>query len=162
MSEDDTARWRKSDPCAVTEEIRRDLEKQNIKLDIAFIRKVTKDAADLQARLIELKKSQPKQQEAFKERRRLIQERATLRAKIFNARQAFATTMSGNLAAAVVDYRVKFQFYEGLLSPEMEDLIKTTMNWRTSQVPRAGLIAARISPAQLLVAVNAKNTSVLE
>ncbi|SAI41615.1 hemin importer ATP-binding subunit [Bordetella ansorpii] len=144
------------------EEIRRDLEKQNIKLDIAFIRKVTKDAADLQARLIELKKSQPKQQEAFKERRRLIQERATLRAKIFNARQAFATTMSGNLAAAVVDYRVKFQFYEGLLSPEMEDLIKTTMNWRTSQVPRAGLIAARISPAQLLVAVNAKNTSVLE
>lgn len=144
------------------EEIRRDLEKQNIKLDIAFIRKVTKDAADLQARLIELKKSQPMQQEALRERRRLIQERATIRAKIFNARQAFATTMSGNLAAAVVDYRVKFQFYEGLLSPEMEDLIKTTMNWRTSQVPRAALIAARISPAQLLVAVNAKNASVLE
>lgn len=48
------------------EEIRRELEKQNIKLDIAFIRKVTKDAADLQARLTELKKSQPKQQEAFK------------------------------------------------------------------------------------------------
>lgn len=144
------------------EEIRRDLEKQSIKLDIAFIRKVTKDAADLQARLIELKKSQAKQQEAFKERRRMIQERAALRAKIFNARQAFATTMSGNLAAAVVDYRVKFQFYEGLLSPEMEELIKTTMNWRTSQVPRAALIAAMISPAQLLAAVNAKNASVLE
>jgi ABC-type lipoprotein export system ATPase subunit/histidinol phosphatase-like PHP family hydrolase len=144
------------------EEIRRDLEKQNIKLDIAFIRKVTKDAADLQARLTELKKSQPKQQEAFKERRRLIQERAALRAKIFNARQAFATTMNGNLAAAVVDYRVKFQFYESLLSPEMEELIKTTMSWRTSQVPRAALIAATISPAQLLVAVNAKDASVLE
>ncbi|WP_238881166.1 TrlF family AAA-like ATPase [Achromobacter xylosoxidans] len=144
------------------EEIRRDLEKQSVKLDIAFIRKVTKDAADLQARLIELRKSQAKQQEAFKERRRLIQERAALRAKIFNARQAFATTMSGNLAAAVVDYRVKFQFFEGLLSPEMEEFIKTTMNWRTSQVPRAALIAATISPAQLLAAVNAKNASVLE
>lgn len=144
------------------EEIRRDLEKQNIKLDIAFIRKVTKDAADLQARLSEMKKSQPKQLEAFKERRRLIQERAALRAKIFNARQAFATTMNGNLATAVVDYRVKFQFYESLLSPEMEELIKTTMSWRTSQVPRAALIAATISPAQLLVAVDAKNASVLE
>jgi ABC-type lipoprotein export system ATPase subunit len=144
------------------EEIRRDLEKQSVKLDIAFIRKVTKDAADLQARLIELRKSQAKQQEAFKERRRLIQERAALRAKIFNARQAFATTMSGNLAAAVVDYRVKFQFFEGLLSPEMEEFIKTTMSWRTSQVPRAALIAAMISPAQLLAAVNAKNASVLE
>ncbi|RIJ03249.1 PHP domain-containing protein [Achromobacter sp. K91] len=144
------------------EEIRRDLEKQNVKLDMAFIRKVTKDAADLQARLTELKKIQPKQLEAFKERRRLIQERSTLRARIFNARQAFATTMNGNLAAAVVDYRVKFQFYEGLLSPDMEELIKTTMNWRTSQVPRSALIAAMISPAQLLVAVNAKDASILE
>lgn len=144
------------------EEIRRELERQNIKLDMAFIRKVTKDAADLQARLTELKKSQPKQQEAFKERKRLIQERADLRAKVFNARYAFATTMNGNLAAAVVDYRVKFQFYEGLLSPEMEELIKSTMNWRTSQVPRAAIIAATLSPAHLLAAVNAKNASVLE
>ncbi|AXV70360.1 hypothetical protein CJO74_14330 [Ralstonia solanacearum] len=144
------------------EEIRRDLEKQNIKLDMAFIRKVTKDAADLQARLTELKKSQPKQQEAVKERKRLLQERVDLRAKIFNARQAFATTMNSNLAAAVVDYKVKIQFYEGLLSPDMEELIKTTMNWRTSQVPRAALIAATLSPARLLAAVAAKDPSALE
>ncbi|MHB1532911.1 TrlF family AAA-like ATPase [Acidithiobacillus sp.] len=144
------------------EEIRRDLEKQNVKLDMAFIRKVTKDAADLQARLTELKKSQPKQREAFKGRVRLIQERAILRAKMFNARQAFATTMNGNLAAAVVDYRVKIQFYEGLLSSEMEELIKATMSWRTSQVPRAALIADKLSPAQLLAAVAAKDTSSLE
>lgn len=144
------------------EAIRRELEKQNIKLDMAFIRKVTKDAADLQARLTELKKSQPKQQEAFKERRRLIQERAAVRTKIFNARQAFAATMNGNLAVAVVDYRVKIQFYEGLLSSDMEELIKSTMNWRTSQVPRAALIAAKLSPAQLLAAVIAKHGSALE
>lgn len=144
------------------EEIRRELEKQNSKLDMAFIRKVTKDAADLQARLTELKKSQPKQREAFKERRRLLQERVDLRAKVFNARQAFATTMNNNLAAAVVDYRVKIQFYEGLLSPDMEELIKTTMNWRTSQVPRAALIAATFSPARLLASVVAKDASALE
>ncbi len=144
------------------EEIRRDLEKQNIRLDMAFIRKVTKDAADLQARLTELKKSQPKQQEAFKERRRLLQERVDLRAKIFNARQAFSTTMNNNLAAAVVDYRVKIQFYEGLLSPDMEELIKTTMNWRTSQVPRAATIGSTLSPAQLLAAVVAKDSTALE
>ncbi|WP_439890924.1 TrlF family AAA-like ATPase [Ralstonia sp. 25C] len=144
------------------EEIRRDLEKQNIKLDMAFIRKVTKDASDLQARLTELKKSLPKHQVALKERKRLLQERVDLRAKIFNARQAFATTMNSNLAAAVVDYKVKIQFYEGLLSPDMEDLIKTTMNWRTSQVPRAALIAAALSPARLLAAVAAKDASALE
>lgn len=144
------------------EEIRRELEKQNIKLDMAFIRKVTKDAADLQVRLNELKKSQPKQQEAFKERKRLLQERVDLRAKIFNARQAFATTMNSNLATAVVDYRVKVQFHEGLLSPDVEDLVKTTMNWRTSQVPRAAIIASALSPARLLAAVNAKDGAALE
>ncbi|WP_175773265.1 TrlF family AAA-like ATPase [Paraburkholderia phenazinium] len=144
------------------EEIRRGLEKQNIKLDMAFIRKVTKEAADLQVRLTELKKSQPKLQEAHKERRRLLQERVELRAKIFHARQAFATTMNNNLATAVVDYKVKIQFHESLLSPEMEELVKTTMNWRTSQVPRAGLIAASFSPARLLAAVASKDASALE
>lgn len=144
------------------EEIRRELEKQNIKLDMAFIRKVTKDAADLQARLTDLKKSQPKQQEAFKERRRLLQERIEIRSKIFNTRQAFAITMNTNLAAAVVDYRVKIQFYEGLLSPDLEELFKTTMNWRTSQVPRAAIIAATLSSTRLLAAVVAKDASELE
>ena len=144
------------------EDIRRDLEKQNIKLDMAFIRKVTKDAADCQARLTELKKSLPKQQEAFKERRRLLQERTALRAKTFNARQAFATTMNSNLAAAVVDYRVKIQFYEGLLSPDMEELIKSTMSWRTSQVPRASVIASTMPPIALLAAVTAGNPAPLE
>lgn len=144
------------------EEIRRELEKQNIKLDMAFIRKVTKEAADFQTRLTELKKSQPKQQEAFKERKRLLQQRGDLRAKIFNARQGFAVTMNGNLAAAVVDYRVKIQFHEGLFSPKLEDLVKTTMNWRTSQVPRAAIIASTLSPVQLLAAVNAKDGAVLE
>jgi len=70
--------------------------------------------------------------------------------------------MNNNLAAAVVDYRVKIQFHEGLLSSDMEELVKTTMGWRTSQVPRAALIAATLSPAQLLASVVAKDTSALE
>lgn len=144
------------------EEIRRELEKQSIQLDMAFIRKVTKDAADFQVRLTELKKSKPLQQAAFKERRRLIQERAELRAKIFNARLAFATRMNNNLATAVVDYKVKISFFEGLLSTAMEELIKVTMNWRTSQVPRSALIAAQLTPAQLLSAINSKDPSVIE
>jgi AAA domain, putative AbiEii toxin, Type IV TA system len=129
---------------------------------MAFIRKVTEDAADLLARLTELKKSLPKRVEAIKERRRLLRERAAVRAKMFHVRQAFATTMNSNLAAVVVDYRVKIQFYEGLLSPDMEELIKTTMNWRTSQVPRAALIAAALSPAQFLAAVAAEDPAPLE
>lgn len=144
------------------EYIRRDLEKQNIKLDMTFIRKVTKDAADFAARLTELKRSIPKQQEAFKERRQLLEARTKVRASIFNARHGFALLMNSNLAAAVVDYKVKIQFHDALLSPELEELIKTTMGWRTSQVPRAAIIASNISSAALLLAVTSGDTEVLE
>lgn len=144
------------------EEIRRDLEKQNIKLDMAFIRKVTKDAADSAARLVELKKSIPKQQEAFKERRKLLQARSDIKTKVFNTRQGFAVLMNRNLAATVVDYRVAIRFHEGLLSSELEELIKTTMAWRTSQVPKAALIASRMSAPAMLAAVVGNDTTVLE
>jgi hypothetical protein len=144
------------------ENIRRGLEKQNIKLDMAFIRKVTKDATDFAAKLIELKKSVPKQQEAFKVRQSILKERRELKSKLFITRQAFATMMNKNLAAIVVDYYVTIRFHEGLLSDDFQELIKTAMGWRTSQVPKAGLIASQLSPIMLLDAMKRKDTSRLE
>lgn len=144
------------------EDLRRELEKQNIKLDIAFIRKVTKDATDSAAKLIELKKSIPKQQEAFKVRRSLLKDRLELKSKLFTTRQAFAMAMNNNLATTVVDYKVTIKFHEGLLSNDFENLIKTAMGWRTSQVPKANLIASQLSPITLLDAINRKVTDKLE
>jgi len=73
------------------EDIRRELEKQKIKLDMAFIRKVKKDASDHAAKLLELRKSIPKQQEAHRVRRELTRERRELRSRIFTTRQAFGS-----------------------------------------------------------------------
>ena len=144
------------------EDLRRELEKQKIKLDIAFIRKVTKDASDFATKLVELKKSIPKQKEAYRVRRELRQARRELRSRIFTTRQAFATAINGNLAATVVDYRVSVRFYEGTFSKELEEHIKTVMGWRTSQVPKAQLIAEKISALDLLDAIDAANTKPLE
>jgi ABC-type uncharacterized transport system ATPase subunit len=144
------------------EDIRRELEKQKIKLDIAFIRKVTKDATDHATKLLELRKSGPKQQEAYRLRREMLQGRRELRSKVFTTRQAFATGINGNLAATVVDYRVTVKFHEGRFSPALEEHIKAQMGWRTSQVPKAQLIAERIAPFDLLVAVDAVNPKPLE
>ncbi len=144
------------------EDIRRALEKQNIQLDMAFIRKVTKDAADSAALLIELKKNIAKHQDAFKERRRLLAARAEIKSRLYSLRQAFVVTMNRNLAVAVVDYRVTIRVYEGLLSAEFEELVKTTMGWRTSQVPKAALVASQMSPVGLLAAVNKNDLAVLE
>ena len=144
------------------EELRRDLEKQKIKLDIAFIRKVTKDASDFATKLLELKKSIPKQDDAFKARRELMQARRELRSRIFTTREAFARVVTANLAATVVDYGVTVRFHEGLFSKELEENVKTVMGWRTSQVPKAQLIAEKISPFALLDAIDRDNTAVLE
>ena len=153
---------KEKDTQAKIEDIRRELEKQGIKLDIAFIRKVAKDAADLAVKLIGLKRSIPKQQEAFKARREMISDRQELKSRLFITRQAFAKTMNDNLSKTVVDYRVTIRFHEGLLSNDLENLIKTAMGWRTSQVPKSSLVASHLSPTNLLGAIDRKDTSSLE
>ncbi len=144
------------------ENLRRGLEAQGVKLDMAFIRKVTADATESAARLVELKKSIPKQNEAYKARRALMTQRRDLRSRIFTARTAFSTVMNKNLATTTVDYQVHIRFHEGLLSEEYEELLKSTMGWRTAQVPKAALIAAQIHPMNLLEAIDKKDTSKLQ
>jgi energy-coupling factor transporter ATP-binding protein EcfA2 len=143
------------------EDLRRELERQKIKLDMAFIRKVTADASTYGARLLELKKSIPKQATAYKARASLMKERRELKSRIFTTRQAFATLMNRHLATCVVDYSVHVKFQEGLMSAELAELIQSAMGWRTSQVPKAALIASALSPLTLLDVIEKKNTPAL-
>lgn len=144
------------------EDLRRELEKQKIPLDMAFIRKVTKDAIDYATKLELLRKSIPKQADAFKVRHQLMSGRRELRSKVFTTRQAFAKSMNDNLATCVVDYAVHLRFHEGTLSTELEDIVKEAMGWRTAAVPKATLIASTHSPMTLITAIDKKNTASLE
>ncbi len=135
------------------EEIRRELERQKITLDMAFIRKVTKDVTEFAATLVELRKSLPKQQDAIKKRRELMRERRLLKSKLFTTRQSFAGVMNKNLASTVVDYTVTIKFHEGVLSKDFEDIVKAKMGWRTSQVPRASRRRYQMSPLALVGAI---------
>lgn len=147
---------------AKIEDLRRGLEKQNIKLDMAFIRKVTADATNYATLLEKLKKSVPEHKEARRQRRALIGQRKSVRGRIFTTRQAFASTMTTNLASCVVDYSVHIRFHEGVLSTELEELVKEAMGWRTSQVPKAAILAAHLSPLGLAAAIEAKDPTVIE
>lgn len=144
------------------EDLRRELEKQKIRLDMAYIRKVTTDAAEYAKKLEDLRKSVPKHKTALDERKALVTERRKLKAKIFSTRQGFAILMTKNLAATVVDYRVTIKFREGALAPELEDIIKEAMGWRTSQVPRTRLIVENMTPFQLLDAIEKGNSAAFE
>ncbi|MBL8891585.1 MAG: AAA family ATPase [Planctomycetaceae bacterium] len=140
------------------ENIRRDLEKNNIRLDIAFIRKVTKDSSELGQKLTELKKNIPLRREACRARLALTQERQTVCGRIHALHVAFARQMTENLSETVVDYSVNIRFHEGTLCPKLEEIIQTKMNWRTSQVPRARLIVKTLSPFAVLEAIANKSS----
>lgn len=144
------------------ESIRQDLEKQNIKLDMLYIRKVTKDAADRANELNELTKVKPLQAEAFKQRKVLLDERRAIRSRLFTIRSAYAKRMTENMAATVVEYTVKLRYYEGMLSDDLEAKIKTRMDWRTSAVPKAAVIVRSLGYFALLDAITTKNPAPIQ
>jgi predicted ATPase len=144
------------------EDARRALEKRNVRLDMAFIRKVTKDSSEYGLKLAQLKKNVPLRADAYKERRSLNKKRREICSRIHAVHTAFARKMNENLAQTVVDYSVHVKFHEGILCSELEELVKTVMNWRTTQVPRATLIAMQVTPFQMLDAIEKNDESVFQ
>jgi len=141
---------------------RKELEGQGISCDMAFIKKVTQDAANYARRLEELKAKQTSLVEAQKERKKLLQERKEIKSRIHQTRQAWADSINDILRETVIDYRVTIKFQEGCYSPDLQQFLKDTMGWRTSQVPKAALISVSFSPLDLLTVVASKNTTRLE
>ena len=90
-----------------------------------------------------------------------MKERRELKSRIFTIRSSFATLMNKNLTTSVADYHVNLKFHEGTLSVEFEELIKTAMGWRTSAVPKAAIIASKLSPLSLLGTMDKKNVAPL-
>jgi ABC-type lipoprotein export system ATPase subunit len=143
------------------EEIRRELAKQKITLDIAFIRKVTKDATEYATKLTELNKLRPKKNAAHKRRSALMRERREMKSKMFTTRESFAVLMNKNLATSVVEYDVHLKFKEGVLSQEFEEIVKNAMGWRTAAVPKAAVIATHFSPMTFLDVIENNDVTAL-
>ncbi|WP_165235767.1 PHP domain-containing protein, partial [Aquisphaera insulae] len=118
------------------EDIRRELEAKGVKLNIAYIRKITKDLSDYALKLKTLEQKKAKLTILRNARRKLVEERRKVKSLIFTTRSSFAVSMNKSLKMTVVDYAVTMKFKEGTLSSDFEDLLKTAMGWRTSQIPR--------------------------
>lgn len=154
--------WQKkeADVYKRVEEIRKTLELQGIKLDMIFIKKVTKDVNDYNMRLAQLLEKEEELKKKHKERKDLIKERKVLKVKIYQLRQAFALTMNNNLKNTVIDYMVHIKFREGLYSPQLSQVIQKAMNWR--QITKAELVSSQMSLYDLLNSIQMKDTRLLE
>jgi energy-coupling factor transporter ATP-binding protein EcfA2 len=140
---------------------RKELETQGIPLDVAYIRKVVKDVADFASRLTDLSFKDAKLKKALEIRRKLVQRRNSVKSQMYVSRRAFGDQINQNLRSTVVDYFITVRFAEGRFSTEFAEIIQREMNWRTSQVPRATLIAQNLSPFQMLDLVLKKDSNPL-
>lgn len=166
--------WREKETLSLEkiEQLRKTLETQGMKLDMAFIRKTANDNEFYERKLKELAGKKNSLDEAKKERREILERRRTVRTKIFQKRQALSIKLTDSMRGTVIDYQVSIKFREGTLSPECQKIIQEGMGWRTSQVPRTAFIVEQLSfpalldaieknaPKQLKIIKNADDTSV--
>lgn len=140
---------------------RTELEAQGVKLDISFIRKVTKDVSDFEAKLKELKSKEIKYKELSKERNGLLKARKDNLDELYKERFRFIHTVNSNLKGSVVDYEVDLKVEKQNLSPDLSNIIKKVMGYKTSQVPKSDIIVENIPFFDLIKAIRKNDTSIL-
>lgn len=141
------------------ESLRQEFLAKGIRLDMDFIRKVTRDEGRLETTEKTLLASKERLGKLNNERKELLKSRFGLKQSILKERERLAISINMRLKATVVDYSVVVGFDAGKMSEESEALLKEAMGYRTSQVPRASLLASTLSPIQLLEAVEKKDIS---
>jgi ABC-type cobalamin/Fe3+-siderophores transport system ATPase subunit len=145
------------------EQKRKELAAQGVKLDLANIRKLANDEAEYTKALAMLAEWEKSLNAFRQERLQVLRERHALLGKISVVRSAYATKSTKALEGALGDLLVSVKFIEAGLSGEGAEIIQEAMEWRTTQVPRASLIAGNVTIPKLLEAMEKNDpTSLME
>ena len=129
---------------------KQELAAQGIPFDLGKINQISKDIIDLTNRVKKLENSKKLLNELQTVRKELIGQRKDIKQRIFYYRNAFAQTINDNLKNTLDGLLLNVKYDQGNYSDEFEQLLKTTMDWRTSQVPRAYLITKNLSPFEFV------------
>lgn len=131
--QDEVEKWKAKeiDMIKKIEAKRTALEAQGVKLDISFIRKVTKDVSDYEAKLKELKIKETQYKELGQARNKLLKERKHNLDELYNERYKFIYGVNLNLKGSVVDYEVELRLEKQNLSPELAEIVKAAMGFRS-------------------------------
>ncbi|MDC6403685.1 MULTISPECIES: TrlF family AAA-like ATPase [Maribacter] len=129
---------------------KQELAAQGIPFDLGKINQISKDIIDLTNRVKKLENSKKLLNELQTVRKELIGKRKDIKQRIFYYRNAFGQTINDNLKNTLDGLYINVKYDQGNYSDEFEQLLKTTMDWRTSQVPRAYLITKNLSPFEFV------------
>jgi ABC-type lipoprotein export system ATPase subunit/histidinol phosphatase-like PHP family hydrolase len=135
-----------------------ELQALGIPFDLGQINQISKDIIDLTARVKKLENSQLTLKEYETQRATLITERLDIKRKIYYSRFEFASIINDNLKNTLDGLYITVKYDEGKYSDSFERSLKTVMDWRTSQVPKAQLISKQITPIEFTL--NCKKNNV--
>lgn len=137
------------------------LEAKGVRLDMAYIAKLAKNEAQLQANLTALNAWIPHLKELRAQYRAASSKRWAARDRIATMREAYAKSISALLKSALTDLTVSLKFTRSAYSPDMERLIIAAMEWRTSKIPRASILVQSLSAPGLLSALDKKDKAAI-
>lgn len=130
-----------------------ELTQQGIPFDIGKINQVSKDLNDYEKRVKLLLEDQKRLTELLKVRKELLTSRSENRSAIFKEHLRFAIKVNKNLKESIEDFFITIKYTENRYSPEFETTLKDLMGWRTSQVPKATIIARSMSVIEFVEAI---------
>lgn len=138
-----------------------ELTQQGIPFDLGKINQIAKDILDYEKKVKKLLEDQKKLSELVKARRELIKQRQDNKKEITRRHKTFAQKINSDLRNSVDDFSITVKYLDDLYSPEFESTLKNLMGWRTSQVPKAKIIAANISVYDFVNAIKTKSKATL-
>lgn len=138
------------------------LESQGIPFDLGKINQISKDIIDYTAKIKLLEGYQKMLKELDIERKELLAQRKSIKDAIYYKRFEFAKLLNNNLKNTIEGFFITVKYQQGVCSSEFEQLLKSIMEWRTSQVPKASLVASQLSPLQFVDICKKNNIAALK
>lgn len=129
------------------------LEKAGVKLDMAHVTDLAREASKHEKSLKSLKAAEVQLKSLKSEYSTLLRKRWETREKIAMARSGYAIKASRALAEVLSDLNVKLQYTESGFSAEAVDVIVDAMNWRTINHAKAHAIVEQLTVPKLLKAM---------
>lgn len=130
-----------------------ELTKQGIPFDLGQINQISKDIVDYDKTVKKLLDDQKKLKELQVSRKSLISARIDNKKEITRQHLLFADKINRDLRNSVDDFFISIKYQENLHAPDFADCLKQMMGWRTSQVPKANIIAQSITIFDFIKAV---------
>ncbi|MDD6687316.1 TrlF family AAA-like ATPase [Sodaliphilus pleomorphus] len=130
-----------------------ELTKQGIPFDLGQINQISKDIVDYDKTVKKLLDDQKKLKELQASRKSLISARIDNKKEITRQHLLFADKINRDLRNSVDDFFITVRYKENLHAPDFADCLKQMMGWRTSQVPKANIIAQSITLFDFIKAV---------